>query len=241
MPRSPPRLEARSKRLGQRLSLEPARLVSLKPAFEVAERQHEAALACDSLAAAQRRGGVERVQSLRESAKTPQRQRLAQQRLGQAGPRGVRLEIRLKRLLAAIELEQRIAEIDRSLGKIMTQLERALRRFDRFFEASKLAQSSGAAAPCVRIVRSERRRRRERGERLGESASGEQKLAEIDMGDNERGVELERAAVKAHRRVRLAGFAQHVSAHGESGGGIGLETQRPVDEPDRFIAPALAP
>ena len=75
----------------------------------------------------------------------------------------------------------------------MAQLKRALRRFDRFLEASKLAQSSGAAAPGVRIVRRERRRRCERGERLGESASGEQELAEIDMGDDERGVELERA------------------------------------------------
>ena len=44
----------------ERLSLKPARLVSLKPAFEVPERQHEAALASDSLAAAQRRGRVER-------------------------------------------------------------------------------------------------------------------------------------------------------------------------------------
>ncbi len=241
MSRSPPRLKARSKGLGQRLSLKPARFVSLKPAFEVAERQHEAAPAGDSLAAAQRRGGVERFQSLRETAEAPQRQRLPQQRLGQARPCRVRLEIRLKRLLAAIELEQPIAEIDRSLRKIMPQRERALRRFDRFFEPSKLAQSSGQAAPGVRIVRSERCRRGERGERLGELASGEQKLAEIDMGDGERRVELERAAVEAHRRVRLAGFAQHVSAHGESGGGIGPETQRLVDQPDRFIAPALAP
>jgi hypothetical protein len=45
--------------------------------------------------------------------------------------------------MAAIELQKRIAEIDRGLRKIMTQLKRAPGRLDRFFEASELAQRSG--------------------------------------------------------------------------------------------------
>ena len=69
-PRPPPGLEARSERFGERLSLKPARLVAFKSLFEIAERQHEAALARHSLAAAERLGGVERRHRIRETAKT---------------------------------------------------------------------------------------------------------------------------------------------------------------------------
>ena len=143
--------------------------------------------------------------------------------------------------MAAIELQKRIAEIDRGLRKIMTQLKRALGRFDQFFEASKLAQRSGAAAPGVRIVRRENRRLREARERFWESVGGEQELAEIEMGDDERSVELERAPIEAHRGLRLAAFAQHVPAHAQSVGEIGPQPQRFVHELDRLVAPSFAP
>ena len=119
--RPPPGLEARSERLAEPFSVEPARLVACESIFEVPERQHQAALARDRLAAAERRGGVKRRDSLGETAKTPQRQTLTQQRLGQARPRHARPEVGVQRLLAAIELQQRIADIDRGLGEIMTQ------------------------------------------------------------------------------------------------------------------------
>ena len=123
----------------------------------------------------------------------------------------------------------------------MAQLKRALSRFDRFLEAPKLAQRSGAAAPGVRIMGREHRRRCEASERFRELAGGEQELAEIDVADDQRGVELERAAIETHRRLRLAAFAQHVPAHAQSVGEIGLEAQRLVHELDRLVAPPLAP
>ena len=58
--RPPPGLEAGAERFAKRFSLEPARLVSLKSALEVAERELEAALARLSLAAAERFGRLER-------------------------------------------------------------------------------------------------------------------------------------------------------------------------------------
>ena len=123
----------------------------------------------------------------------------------------------------------------------MAQLKRALCRCERFLEAPHLAQSSGAAAPGVRIMRRERRRRCEGSERLRELACAKQELAVVDMGDDQRGVELERAPIETHCRLRLAAFAQHVSAHAQGGGEIGLEAQRLVHVLDRFVAPSLAP
>jgi hypothetical protein len=73
-----PGLKARPECLTERLSRKPARLVAVKPLFEVPEREHEAALARDGLAAAERGGAVKRRHSLREAAKTPQRQPLTQ-------------------------------------------------------------------------------------------------------------------------------------------------------------------
>ena len=188
--------------------------------FEIPERQHEAALARDGLAAAERGGLVERRHSLREAAKTPQRQSLTQERLGETRARRARPEIGLKRLLAAIELQKRVAEIDRGLGKILAKLKRALSRFSRLLEAPKLAQRSRAAAPRVRIIRREPRRRCEAVERFRESTGAEQELAGVDMRDDERAVELKRAAIETHRRIRLAAFAQHVPAHAQSVGEI---------------------
>ncbi len=75
--RPPPGLEADAKRFAKRLPLKPARLVSLKSALEVPKRQHEAALACLSLAAAERFGRLERRERLGEAAETAQGQRLA--------------------------------------------------------------------------------------------------------------------------------------------------------------------
>src|ERR1700722_1241722 len=123
----------------------------------------------------------------------------------------------------------------------MMQLERMLSRLDRFLEAPEFAQGSSATTPSVRIMGCEDRRRGEGSERFGESAGAEQELAEIDVGDDQRGVELERASIETHRRLRLAAFAQHVSAHAESVGEIGLEAQRLVHELDRLVAPSLAP
>jgi hypothetical protein len=105
--------------------------------------------------------------------------------LGQTSPRDTRPEVSVQRLLAAIELQQRIAEIDRGLRKIVTQLKRALGRFDRFLEAPELAQRSGAAAPAVRIMGRERGRRGKARERFSESARAEQEFAEIDVGDDQ--------------------------------------------------------
>ena len=183
--RPPPGLEARSERLTERLSVEPARLVAFESVFEVSERQHQAALARDSLAAAERRGGVERGHSLGETAKAPQRERLTQQRLGHARPRDTRPDVGVQRLLAAIELQQRIADIDRGLGEIMTQGESVLSRFERFLEAPELTQRSGAAAPGVRIMRRERCRRGEGSECVSEAAGADQELAEIEVGDDQ--------------------------------------------------------
>ena len=81
----------------------------------------------------------------------------------------------------------------------MAQLKRTLSRFDRFLEAPKLAQSSRAAAPRVRIMGREHRRRCEAGERFREFFGCEQELAEIDVADDQRVVELERAAIETHR------------------------------------------
>ncbi len=158
-PGSLPAWKARSKRLSYRLSFEPTRLVALKSSFEVTKRQHEAAPSRDSFAAAERDRSVKRRHRFREAAKIPQRQSLTQQRLGQARPRLARPEIGVKRLLAAIELQKRVTEIDCGLGKIMTQLKRPLSRFDRFFWAPEFAQCSRAAAPGVRIMGREPRRR----------------------------------------------------------------------------------
>ena len=77
-----PGLEAGAERFAKRLSLKPARLVSLKSALEVSERELEAALARPSLAAAERFGRLEGRQRLGEAAETAQRQRLAAARRG---------------------------------------------------------------------------------------------------------------------------------------------------------------
>ena len=103
----------------------------------------------------------------------------------------------------------------------MAQFKRALSRFGRFLQTPKLAQRSRAAAPRVWIMRREPRRRGKRSERFRESTGSEQELAEIDMRDHKRGVELERAAIETHRRLRLTAFAQHVPAHAQSVGEIG--------------------
>ena len=205
--RALPGRKARSERLAERPSLEPARLIALKAIFEVSERQHETAPARDSLAAAELGGADKGSHSFREPAKTPQRQSLTQERLGQARPRRARPEIGLQRLSAPIELQKRVAQIDRRFCKIMTKLERAHSRLDQLLEASKLAQSSGATGPGVRVTGLEHRRRGEARERFREPASGEQELTQVDMGDDEESVELEGAPVETHRGLRLAAFA----------------------------------
>ena len=71
-----PGLEARPERFAKRLALEPARLVSLKSALKIPERQHEAAFSRLRLAAAERFGRLELRQRLGEAAETPERQSL---------------------------------------------------------------------------------------------------------------------------------------------------------------------
>ena len=95
----------------------------------------------------------------------------------------------------------------RGLREIGAQRKRAASRVDRLLEPSKLAQRSGAARPGVRIVGRERRRRFERTKRLSETAGAEIELAGIDMGDDQRSVELERAPIEAQRRLGLAAFS----------------------------------
>src|ERR1700722_1263474 len=203
----------------------PARLVARESIFEVSEGKHEAALARDGLAAAERGGLVERRHSLWELAKAPQRQALTQERLGEARSRLACLKIGLKGLLDAIELQKGVAKIDCGFRKITTKLKRALSRFSRLLKAPKLAQRSRAAAPRVRIIRREPRRRCKRIERFRESAGARQELAGVDMRDHKRSVELKRAAIETHRRIRLAAFAQHVPAHTQSVGEIGPYTK----------------
>ena len=123
----------------------------------------------------------------------------------------------------------------------MTQQKRASGRFERILEPPKLAQRSGAARPGVGIVGRERRRRFERRKRLGETALGEKQLAGVEMGDGQGSVELDRAAIEAQSRLGLAALAEHIAAHAQSGGEIGLEPQGLVDERDRLVAPAIAP
>ena len=85
--------------------------------------------------------------------------------------------------------------------------------FERLLEPAKLAQRSGAARPRVGVVGRERGRRFERAKRLVEPAGAEMELAGVDMGDDQRRVELERALIEAQRRFGLAAFAEHVAAH----------------------------
>ena len=172
-PRPLPGLEAGAERFAKRFSPEPARLVSLKSVLEVAKRQHEAALAGLGLAAPERLGRLERRERLGEAAKTAQRQRLAAERRGRARRRRARPEIGAERLLGAIELQERVAEVDRGLREIVAQRKRTASRVQRFLEPSKLAQRSGAARPGVGIVGRERRRRFERTKRLSETAGAE--------------------------------------------------------------------
>ena len=196
-PRPLPGGEAGAERFAKRFSPEPARFVSLKSALEVAERQHETTLAGLGLAAPERLSRLERHKRLGEAAKTAQRQRLAAERNRRARRRSARPEIGPERLLRAIELQKRIAEVDRGLREIGAQRKRAASRVDQLLEPSKLAQRSGAARPGVRIVGRERRRRFERRKSLSETARAEIELAGIDMGDGQRGVELERASIEA--------------------------------------------
>jgi hypothetical protein len=183
-PRPLPGLEPGAERFAKRFSPEPARLVSLKSALEVAERQHETTLACLRLAAPERLSRLERRERLGEAAKTAQRQRLAAERDRRAGRRGARLEIGVERFLGAIELQTGVAKVDRRLGEVLAQRKRAASRVERLLEPSKLAQRAGAARPGVGIVWRELRRRFERRKSLSEAARTEIELAGIDMGDD---------------------------------------------------------
>ena len=104
---------ARPQRLAERLAGEPARFVAFKAALEVAERQEQAAFAGDRFAAAERLGRLERRQRLAVAAEIAQRQRLAAQRGGIVGPRGAGAAVGLERLLHPVELQKRVAEVDR--------------------------------------------------------------------------------------------------------------------------------
>ena len=66
-------------------------------------------------------------------------------------------------------------------------------------------------------------------------------LAGIDVGDDQRSVELERASIEAQRRLGLAAFAEHIAAHAQRGGEIRPQPKGLVDELDRLVAPAIAP
>ena len=102
------------------------------------------------------------------SAETPevaQRQGFAAQRRREIRARCARPPISGERLLHAVELEERIAEVDRGFGEFGPKRECALCRFERILEASELAQGAGAAAPGVGVAGLKRARRLEVGER----------------------------------------------------------------------------
>jgi hypothetical protein len=169
--RPPPGFEAGAEHLAKRLSPKPARLVSLESAIEVPERQHEAAFARPSLATAERFGRLERRHRLGEAAETAQGQRPAAMGRRRRGRRRVCPAIGVERLLGTIELQKRVAEVDRRLGEIRAQRKRVASGFERLLEPAKLAQRSGAARPRVGVVRRERGRRFERAKRLVEPAA----------------------------------------------------------------------
>ena len=168
-----PRRKAGSKRLGEGLALKPTGLISLEPAFEIAERQEQAALAGDRFAAAQGFGGFKGRQRFFEAPQIAQRQRLAAQSRSEAGARGARAAIGVQRLIHAVELQERVAAIDCGFSEVWPQRERSTCGFKRLLEPSEFAKSSGAAAPGVGVVGRKRGRGFECGERFGETAGSQ--------------------------------------------------------------------
>ena len=241
LPAPPPGRKARSERLGERLALKPARLVSLETALEIAERQEKAAFAGDRFAAAERLGGLKGRERFVEAPEIAQRQRFAAQSRSKARPRGAGAAIGEKRLVHAVELQERIAEIDRGFGEVGAQRERAARSFERLLETSEFAQSSGATAPGVGVAGRKRGRRFESGECFREAPRVKQQLARIDVSDGERGVEAERPSIEAQSGLGLAALAEHIAAHAESFGEIGPAPQGLVKARDCVFAPSFPP
>ena len=192
-----PGWKPRAKRFGERSTLQPARFVAFKAAFEIAEHEQEAAFPGDGLAGAERLGCLERRQRVVESPEIAQRQRFAAQRRREIGARGARAAISGQRLLHAVELQERVAEVDRRLGEVGTVRERALRRFEGILQATELAQRSGSAAPRVGVAGRQRGRRLEGRERLLEPAHVEQQLADVDVPYDDRRIELESLPIEA--------------------------------------------
>jgi hypothetical protein len=166
---------------------------------------------------------------------------LAAQSRSKAWPGGARSSVGVKRLVHMVELQERIAEVDRGFGEVRSQRERATRGFERLFETSELAQSSGATAPGVSVVWRKRGRCFERGERFSEAPRVKQQLARIDMGDDERGVEAERPSIEAQSGLGIAAFTEHVAAHAESLGEIWPARQGLVEARDRIFPPSFPP
>ena len=213
--RSSPRREARPQPVGERPAGQPARLVALEPALEIAERQQETAFAGGRLVAAQRLGRLEHGQRLAVAAEIAHCQRLAAQGGGVVGAQGAGAPVGLERLFHAVELQERVAEIDGAFREIGLERERAARGVERILEPPEVAQRAGAAVPSVGVCGLERHRRVEFFEGLGRTAELDEQLPRVGVGEGEPRVELESAAIEAQRGLGLAHCAQHVAAHGE--------------------------
>ena len=185
--------KAHAERLVERLSRDPARFVAFPTAFEIAERQIEAALAADRLdgcRAASACSNASRASSRRPSARSASA--WPHSAVGIIGLDRTRQTIGFERLRGAVEFQQRVAEIERRFGEIGPQAQRFARRRGRFLQPTKLAQRPGAAVPQVGVAGPEGERRLEAVERLGDSVRVRKELAGVRPGDRQ--IELEARA-----------------------------------------------
>src|SRR5208283_3377460 len=122
-----------------------------------------------------------------------------------------RQAISLQRLLDLIELQPRVAEIERRFGEIRPQTQRFARRGGRFVQPAELAQGPGAAVPKIGVAGLEREGRFEGVERLGAPSLFEKQLSHIRPGGRQIELEADGASVELQSRRALARFAEDVA------------------------------
>ena len=146
-----------------------------------------------------------------------------------------------ERLVGPPELDERVAEIERSFGTVGAQSQGAGGRLEALLEPAELAQGAGAAVVEVGVSRPKREAAIEGVERFAEAPRGKEQLAVVAPGDGHVGFELERALVEAQSGLRLAVALENIGAERQRLGEIRSLPKRRVETLRRRLRVAVAP
>ena len=235
-----PQRIAHAERLGDRLAVDPTRLIAFPAALEIAEHEIETAEPALRLAAAELHRARERCPRLVEAVERAQRQTLSADRVGIVAPLRDGLGESRERRPDLTRFQQRRAEIDRGLRKNRPPLERRARGDDGIVKPPQRAQHRRAGVERIGVVGRELGALVQRRQRLDETTLARQQLGEVEPGRRQRRLEIEGALVEAQRRLGLAATFEDIGAQTEGLGEVRPQRQGGVEAAGGFrVAPLV--